>query len=479
MKKIFYYIVFVITSLGYNSCSDLSDLNKDPKSYVTVKPEALFLSGQKSLADTYSSTSASVAPFRVLSQIWANNVYTDESRYLLSVKDSPGGWWKSIYTTSLVNLKHSKEVYTTSFINANVLKNNLAIIDIIEIYDYYLLVNTYGDIPYTEALKENNPFPKYDDAKTIILDLLNRLDTDIANLDPAYASLGNADQIYNGNVTRWKRFAATLKLKTALLLIDVEPELAKNKALEAVSSGVFESSDDDALFKYDGASVTNSNPVWQTIVQAASTGYSPTQFYISTLKSYNDPRLGLQFVKDIANDYSGGIPGQGNNFAELSPLSATWLKNTRPVNLLDYAEAEFLLAEAIERGIAVGGTAEGHYKNAIKASILSWGGNESDADTYLSEPAIQYSSANWKEKIGYQKWIAFADRNWDTWTEIRRLGYPNIDMVNPPVAANGKLPQRFYYPPVEQTSNPANWSDAVSKIPGGQDVVSAKLFWKL
>ncbi|MDR2859204.1 MAG: SusD/RagB family nutrient-binding outer membrane lipoprotein, partial [Mediterranea sp.] len=222
----------------------------------------------------------------------------------------------------------------------------------------------------------------------------------------------------------------------------------------------------------------NSHPVWQTIVQAARTDYSPTQFFINTLEQFKDPRIDLLFKKNIYEEYSGGIPGQGNNFADLSPLSATWLQNTLPVNLLDYAEAEFLLAEAEEQGIDVDGTAEEHYKKAIKASVIYWGGTDQAADDYLEEPAIQYLPADWEEKIGYQKWIAFAERGWDAWTEIRRLGHPNIDTLNPPVGANGKLPQRFNYPPVEQTSNPDNWQNAVKAIEGGQDVVSAKLFWK-
>ena len=41
---------------------------------------------------------------------------------------------------------------------------------------------------------------------------------------------------------------------------------------------------------------------------------------------------------------------------------------------MDYTEAEFLLAEAVERGFSVGGTAEEHYNNAVRSSIVYWGG---------------------------------------------------------------------------------------------------------
>ena len=87
-------------------------------------------------------------------------------------------------------------------------------------------------------------------------------------------------------------------------------------------------------------------------------------------------------------------------------------------------------------------------------------------------------TGTWRQKIGYQKWLAFANSNWDSWTEIRRLGYPDLDVVSPPIGANGNLPLRLTYPSAEQTSNPTNWAAAVKALPGGQDVVSAKLFWQ-
>ena len=483
MKKLHYYLSLAVVILGATaiSCSgDLTDLNNDPKSYVNAKPGTLFLSGQKSLADTYGSAAVGVAPFRVLAQSWTQNTYINEAKYNLASADAPYGWWRDLYTKALSNLKQAKTVYAEEETNAGILKNNLAIIDLLEVYTYYLLVNTYGDIPYSEALQNSTPFPSYDNARTITLDLLARLDADLAALDISAGSLGAADQIYNGNIAKWRKFAATLKLKAALLLADTEPQIASAKALEAVAAGVFTSNDDNALFKYDGANAANSNPVWQVVAQTASNkNHSPAGFLISTLTQFNDPRLRLLFTQDAVAGYSGGTAGAINNFDDLSKFSAFWLKATLPVNLLDYSETEFLLAEAAARNIAVGGTAEEHYKKAVKASILYWGGSETDANNYIAtEPAIQYSQTDWKRFIGYQQWIAFADRGWDAWTNIRRLGYPDIDAASPPVDAAGKLPRRFNYPPVEQTSNPDNWAAAVANIPGKQDVTNVNLFWK-
>ncbi len=85
---------------------------------------------------------------------------------------------------------------------------------------------------------------------------------------------------------------------------------------------------------------------------------------------------------------------------------------------------------------------------------------------------------DYKQKIGYQQWIAFANRGWDAWTSIRRLKQPNIDAISPPVGAITQLPLRFYYPTTEQSANPLNWAAAVKAMSGGtSDDVKTKLFW--
>ena len=113
--------------------------------------------------------------------------------------------------------------------------------------------------------------------------------------------------------------------------------------------------------------------------------------------------------------------------------------------LLSYSEIEFDLAEAVERGYTVTGTAMEHYDNAVTASILYWGGTAADATTYLALPTINYLTATgtWKQKIGIQKWIALYNLGWDAWTEIRRLDYPQIIA---PLSALSAFPVRYTYP---------------------------------
>ena len=141
---------------------------------------------------------------------------------------------------------------------------------------------------------------------------------------------------------------------------------------------------------------------------------------------------------------------------------------------------EFLKAEAVERGIAVGGTAEEHYNNAIDASVEEWGGSTTDALIYRTQPSVAYPTASgtYKEKIGTQSWIALYNRGFDAWTQWRRLDYPQL--LPPPdgIFANNEtpgVPTRFTYPVVEQNINKKNYETAATAI--GKDQVTQKLWF--
>ncbi|SEN31018.1 Starch-binding associating with outer membrane [bacterium A37T11] len=477
--------ILAISLLSFLTACEKSfdELNIDPKSPVDVPANSVFLAGEKGLVDLYTTSIWTSSPFRVLSQVWTQTANINEARYQFVTNNAPGGWWDRIYTIALSNLEQAKGLYEGEKLPAAVKTNKLFITDILEVYSFHLLVNTFGNIPYSEALDRKIPFPKYDDAKTVTEDLIKRLDADIAGLDVNADSFGSADQIYQGKVAKWKKFAASLKLKLALYLADADQALSRTKVAEAIQSGVFgpeEGNSNNANFPYAAGVVINSNPLYQDLVTGIyGTYYAPAAFFINTLITWNDPRLPILFSKDAANGYSGAVAGAGGVNQELSKFSSKWLDPAAPGVLLDYAEVEFLLAEAAERGFAVSGTAASHYQAAVTASITSLGGSADDAVQYLAQPAVNYATAagDWKQKVGYQKWIAFANRNWDSWTEIRRLGYPSLDVVSPPQGAQGKLPLRFYYPPAEQNSNAAHLQEAVSALPGGKDEVSAKLFW--
>ena len=478
MNKIF--LIAAVLVLASACTKNLSSLNNNPKAAVNVPSSSVFLVGQKNLVDYSTTTSSSQAPFRVFAQTWTENSYTTEARYILSAYNSPDGWWNALYSSVLNNLTQAKNLYANDLLDAPIKKNNMLIAEILRIYTYNMLVNTYGNIPYSESENRNIPFPKYDDAKTVFYDLLNRLDTCITGLSLDAGAMGSADQIYKGSVVAWKKFAATQKLKMAMMIADVDATTAAKKVQEAVAAGVFQSNSDNAKFPYQASPTGNTNPIWQALVNSGRHDYAPAALMVNTLLAWKDPRLPLFYTKDPSGNYSGGVAGAANNYVNLSTFSSQWLAATYAGDILDYPETEFLLAEAVERGMAVSGTAESHYNAGVTASIQFWGGTVADANTYLAQTAVAYKTAagNYKQKIGYQKWIALNNRGWDAWTEIRRLHYPDINTVSQPLGATGQMPLRFYYPTNEQSSNQNNWSTAVKAQSGSTaDNVSTKLFW--
>jgi Starch-binding associating with outer membrane len=477
-------IISIAASLLFVNCTkNLSSLNEDPKHATTAVPNALFTQGELNFANQYSTTSVSEAPFRVISQEWTEYTYTYEANYNISNYNSPGGWWTNLYVNTIHNLEQAKAGYNSQIGPPARQRNSEDIADLLEVYSYYMLVATYGDIPYSQAENTSNPFPAYDDAKTIYTDLLLRVDSCIAGMDPTQSAMGAADLVYGGDVGQWLAFAASLKLKMAMLLADSDPATAKTKVNEAIATGVFQSNADNALFAFDAASPTNSNPVWNAISFSGRHDFLPTNFLVNQMMAWNDPRVPLYFTPVTAG-FVGGVPGNTNSSGygsdTYSDFSAPLYDPTLAGDLLDYAQVEFYLAEAAARGFTADLPAT-HYNNAVTASIEFWGGSATDAATYLAQPGVAYATAagDYKQIIGYQEWIADYNMNWDSWTTIRRLGQPNVNVLNPPAQPATGFPVRYTYPPNEATSNSVNYSAAVANIPGKMDVVTALLFWEI
>jgi hypothetical protein len=474
MKKSLY--IFFAALLMLTACTkDLEELNIDPKNPSTAPSYALFTNGQRSLANTLTSSNINLNIFRVLMQQLQTTQYPEESNYDLGNRTVNDNLWDAFYRDALRDLQEAKNIIPTDVPDPAVQQNQLAIVDIMQIYAWYYLVTTFGDIPYTEALDVEQPFPVYDDANTIYTDLLTRLDAAIANLNPAAASFGGADLIYNGNIPAWLKFANSLKLKMGMTIADSDPAKAKSVVESAVAAGVFTSNADNALLHYQGAP-PNTNPIWVDLVQSGRDDYVANSTVVTILEARNDPRIDNYITTDQVGGYSGGDPGANSTYVQLSHLHPAITEADFPADLLDYAEVELHLAEAVERGFSVGGTAQSHYNNGVTASILYWGGTAAEATAYLAQPNVNYAtaSANYKEKIGVQKYLSLFNRGMDVWIEWRRLDYPQLE---PAVDAVSAIPLRYPYPVNEQNVNRANFEAAATAI--GGDEVETKLWWDL
>ncbi len=476
MKKLL--MILFATALFAACNKDFGDTNVDTKKPPIVPPAALFVSSQKNLVDEVTSSNVNQNIFRLISQYWTETTYFDEANYDLTTRNIPQNFWNTLYTGVLKNLNETQRLIPTqdvAFVPLAQQKNQNACAEILNVYTYSVLVNTFGNVPYSEALNSENVYPKYDDASAIYDDLFVRLDKALADIDVNSDGFGSSDLFYGGDMAGWKTFGNSLKMKLGMIIADVNPTKAKTIVEQAEPNAIM-SNAENVAFKYL-SSPPNTNPIWVDLVQSGRKDFIGTNTLIDTLISLNDPRLDDYFTVDATmTGYSGGTPGEGNNYATYSKPSTRITNPAFESLLLDYAEVEFLRAEAIERGMNVAGTAADHYNNAVRASIQYWGGTVAEADAYRAQPAVAYATApgDWKAKIGFQKWLALYNRGLDAWIELRRLDNPKLPAPSDP---NSDFPNRLTYPVQEQTLNGDNYTRASSTM--GGDVVESKLFWDI
>lgn len=486
MKKIIFSIATL--SLLMTGCVDESnDYNNDHSKAYSVPAATLLTNAEKEIADQMTTPNVNLNIFRMFSQYWTETQYTTESKYRVTTRKIPDNHWNNLFRDALGNLESTKEAVNNEVKSADISdgdwniqqKNKIAVIEIIEVYTYQILVDTFGDIPYTEALDPNIVLPKYDKASEIYPKLIIRLNTAISNLNTSGNSFSKGEYIYNGNTTKWKLFANSLKVKLGINLSDFNNALAKSTIESAILGGLITSNSNNANFNY--VSITpNYNPIYDNLIASNRNDFVPAKTLVNDMNTLGDPRRAIYFTT-VGGVYSGGNYGFANSYAVYSHIGDAIKKVNAPATLFEATEVNFLLAEAAARGFSVGNTAENFYNQAIQSSFEFWGLSSTSATTYLLDPNVAYTTApgaSFKEKIGRQAWIALFNRGFESWTTWRRLDAPNL--VAPSSAypeAEGVVPKRLTYPVNEQTVNGDNWEAASTAI--GGDKLKTKIFWDM
>jgi hypothetical protein len=482
MKNKTLYGLFLILAVFVTSC-ELPD-NIDPKNAKTVSPNALFTQAEYALFQQVAELDYNLNCSRFLAQYLSEVTYTNETRYNFSDRQVPDNFSGILYRDALFNLKDcgqqiAAKAITPSF-TEGIQKNQLTMINLLELYAYHVLVDQFGDTPYTEALMgAENSRPAYDDAQTIYQDLITRLNTVITDLDDSYSGFGDADILYNDDIVLWKKFAASLKLRIALRMADVPSMNSSAMVSQALSAGVFTHQSESAIFHFYGIA-PYVNPYYQAFVLNARKDFCPTNTIIDMMNALNDPRRAIWFTEYPAGTYTGLPYGKSgsSSYSKFSHIADNIrIDPEYPAVVMDYVEVEFLLAEAAERNLGGVTGAATHYNNAILASMAYWGVSDADAATYLARPDVAYATATgtYKQKIGTQKWLGLFDRGVEGWAEWRRLDYPILSV--PPGLTYADIPLRMPYPFNENKMNKVNYDAAAEAI--GGDEVSTRLFWDL
>src|SRR5690606_34338455 len=262
--------------------------------------------------------------FNLFAQQWTEVTYIQEEQYKIQ-RQIPEQLWAAFYRDVLKDLdeatKNISKLEVITDEDAGIQRNQLAIIEVQKIVAYQYLVDMFGNIPYTEALDITNVTPAYDDAETIYLDLLDRLNTVIADLDASYGSsdFDEQDLIYHGDVSKWIGFANALKIKFGMTLADSNPSVSVQAVNEAAPN-TFLTNEGNFVLQYLGT-LPNTNPIWENLVYSNRNDFVPSNTYIDKVNELEDPRRSIFFTQ-VNGEYIGGTYGATVAYGEVSHLGA-------------------------------------------------------------------------------------------------------------------------------------------------------------
>lgn len=474
--KNYFLLLLTIFALSCSSNEAYEDLNKNPNAPSEVSDNKLFVSATNSLTDFVESTNVNVNNFRLYAQYWTQTQYTDESNYEMQNREIPDYMFSEFYRDVLGDLKNASEQTTDGV--------KIAQIELLSVYAWQMLVDAFGDVPYSEALRAEGDSavlaPKYDDAATIYSDLIARTKAALSGLSGSGTGYVSDDLIFSGSISSWTKFGNSLLVKLGSRLLDVNSSVAKSLIEDHYSSGI-SSNDDNANIAFQSAP-PNTNPLWEDLVQSGRQDFIPADTFVDVLNSLDDPRadkffdptskIDIDTTAVVNLQYQGGPYGTSTPFNDNSHISQTLYSPEFRGVLMDYAEMSFILAEAANRGYSVGGTAEEHYKNGVKASMDEWGVSTADSDAYLARADVAFSTApgTAKEKIAKQFWISMYNRGFEGWTVYRLFDAPTLKNSG---TLDLPVPKRYTYPQSEQTINGAN----VKAANGGNDTQQTPIFW--
>jgi hypothetical protein len=502
------YIAVILGAgiLTLTSCKkDFFDINESPNSPKVLKVSEVLPTAELAIGQAVGNDLKIGGG--IWAQYWAQNFnasqYKTYEQYNIT-NEAQRAAWILLYSDALTDLNYIIDQATKEGKT-----NYVAVATILKAYNFQILTDAYGDIPFSEAGKgaEGNFSPKYDSQKSVYDGIIAMLKDGISKIDLASdMHPGEDDVIYHGDMTRWWKFANTTLLRVYMRLSNVDPPKAQAGISEIVSSSTsfpFIKSGETAKIDYYTTG-GNTNPLYASFVALGSTrNLVASATAINQLSSYTtngDPRITELYTPagnvylGIPNGYlgidnTGGFPKPPTLISYPGPITGAdpdEASATAPVVLLSDYESSFLLAEATERGwINLGVTAAELYNEGIQLSYWALGlpadetDPKSDYSLYINDPKVNYAAqADKYQAIYIQKWFAMCGlQNFEAWTEGRRTGYieqmmgnfgSNSFFTRSLNAGSNPLPARMLYPETEMTLN--------KNFPG-QKSLGTKMWW--
>lgn len=397
----------------------------------------------------------------------------------------------------------------------------LALAKLLRVAIMHRMTDMYGPIPYSKVIDQQGGISlnvPYDSQETVYKQMLKELNEVGAvlkeNLTMTPEAFRKFDDVYYGDVSKWYKYANSLKLRMAIRMSYVDLATARQVAQDAVAAGVLTDNIDNAEMKVEENRASMIFNGWSDHRIGAD--------IISYMNGYKDPRRDKMFTKVEVTETVDGKLEKVSGFAGIrigidvvnkesmiDRYSKPIISTASPYPWMNAAEVTFLRAEGALRGWAMGGDAKSLYEEAIALSFKQYGLSATDAIAYAtnasnipqaytdpvngtySAGAVSGITVAWQEGAEYaeknleriitQKWIAMFPCTVEAWSEYRRTDYPHLL----PVVVNNsggtiddtktKI-RRLWYPPSEYSGNRQYILEAIGLL-GGSDNGATRLWW--
>ncbi|MEO7310154.1 MAG: SusD/RagB family nutrient-binding outer membrane lipoprotein [Chitinophagaceae bacterium] len=494
--------VGMVASLFAGCNKKYLDINTNPSSLPTSTPDYVFTAAE--------NRSVSLLGPNEIGSYWSGQ-WTQSSTYILVASNFQ-------YVFNNTNFNYWDTWYDVlqdyQFVINNAVDKSQPFLkgpaQVMKAYIFQQLVDMYGNVPYSDALKGVGSLaPKFDDQKTVYEGLITLLDSAITNIKAnAFTGAGKgADIVLKGSNTEWVRFANSLKLRILIRQSRItgrDAYITTEIAKAVATTEGFITADVSSSPGYV-ASAGKMNPFYENwgynssgTIQALARFPRPTKFLFDQLISTNDTfrlkRLayakggengatpGVSTQPEIIANYVGVPFGASSGYLSQSTSylgPSVIVKNVfdKRMMIMTLAESNFLLAEAKQRypTLALTGTAKTYYENGVKASFTLTGTSATAATTLLTsgkDLADWDASPDKLKAIWQQKWIAMVNyTGLEAWSEYRRTNFP-VTPASASAPVGQKVPLRLFYPSTELGSNGANVT-----AQGTIDVFTTRIFW--
>ncbi len=481
-----------------SSCNKWLDINQDPNNILDAPIQQLLTNATVNLGFTGGSDLFRYST--LLSQQFSGQTtggFTqtmEYERYNIQASDL-NNVWLSLYSTTLSDLD-----IVIQKANASGSPHYAGVAKVLTAYTYQLIVDAWGNAPYTQALKGvDNLNPVYDNGADIYTNLFVKIDEAIADMNAATSALspGTNSTIYPGawadSRPKWIAFANTLKLRMYIHYSKINPTFTGQKITELVNSGAtFIDSNDKNFQMAFGTTPNNTNSIHAFELSRPNYLF-PNKTLVNLMNAKADPRRSSYFTPfpytSNPAEYFGASGGDapGINYSRMhtylrGTASGTAVPNAQggipatgtgaltysgsaPIRMLVAAEYYFIRAEA---ALLYGapGNAQQLFQDGIRASMSNAGVSTADADAFIAaHGTLSGSNQEQLRQIIEQKFIANYGVVMEPWTDYRRTGYPVISIpVNAILTA---VPRSLFYAQSEidlNTNAPAQKPDLLSPV---------------